>query len=88
MEQAKNQIGEKVVEKAADVVNKMDEKDKQALKDQAIKTADNLQNKAANTLKTAKAVLESPEANIVSKVAGKKVEEKREKAQNIVNDAL
>lgn len=58
------------------VAAKIDEKDKIAIKEQIVKTADAAQDKAATVLKNTKAVLESPEANIISKVAGQKVEEK------------
>jgi hypothetical protein len=54
----------------------MDEKDKKAIKEQAVKAADAIQKEAASALKNTKAILESPEANIISKVAGEKVEEK------------
>jgi hypothetical protein len=70
-------VAAKAVEKVVEVVSKIPEKDKKALKEQALKTADVLQEKAADILKTTKAVLESPEANIISKVAGQKVEEKQ-----------
>lgn len=69
-------VAAKAAEKVVEVVSKIDEKDKQALKEQAVKAADVAQAKAASILKTTKAVLESPEANIISKVAGQKVEDK------------
>lgn len=80
--------GEKIAEKAIEVVSKMDEKDKLALKEQALKVADAGQHKVAKVLKTTKAVLESPEASIISKIAGEKAEEKLKQGQNIVNEAL
>ena len=61
----------------AESATKMDEKDKKAIKEG--------QKDASKVLKTAKAVLESPEANVVSKVAGKSVEDKQKQGLDIVN---
>lgn len=58
------------------------------MKEQALKVADAGQHKVAKVLKTTKAVLESPEASIISKIAGEKAEEKLKQGQNIVNEAL
>ena len=65
-------VAEKTSEKVAEVISHIDEKDRKAMKEQALKAADIAQEKAAAVLKDTKAVLESPEASIVSKVAGKK----------------
>lgn len=75
-------------EKAKEVVNKIDDKEKEAVKQQGAAITNKMQGKANDELKNTSAVLNSPEANIIGSMAGPKVQEKVDSARNIVNNAL
>ena len=70
-------VQEQATKKVVEATQNIDDKDKDLLKQQAKAAASEIHKKTASVLKAAKEVLESPEANIISKAAGQKVEDKQ-----------
>lgn len=76
----------KVEEAAKPVTDNIDEKDKQAMKEQAQNAAADVLKKPAEVVKTTSNVVNSPEAHIVAKAAGgQEGENKLKQTQDVVN---
>lgn len=79
-----------MVEKAQEIANNMDEKDKKAIEEQANKLKEEAQKKVGEVVKKVDEVVNSPAANIVGSVvgsvAGPDARDKFKTGQKIVRD--
>ena len=80
-------LKDKIVDKAIEVNNKVDDKDKKGIKEHIDGVVDGVQKKAADALKTADKIANSPEVGAIGTLSGPQAKEIINKGKEIIQDA-